>query len=131
MTLIKLHLLNQLTALQTDVSQRLSQVSGPGITSRAAAVASLSEAAAEALLYGKFTATSQAVQHVTRELEKRGTEFPAEYGNLLQDCLQAYFAIRTQLLVPSIAEEVRRMASGVTVDVIKMVSAARRVKCIS
>jgi hypothetical protein len=43
------------------------------------------------------------------ELEKRARAFPDEYVSLLDECHAAWFAMRSQLLGPRLAEEVQRM----------------------
>lgn len=115
MTLIRMHFLQALTSTYTEVSGRLaaSSVSGKG------GPANLSETALNALLYAKFSAISETSRTLLYELEKRANANPAEYGSLLQECFANWFNVRTQLLAPNLAEEVRRMDPQNT-DLVKL-----------
>lgn len=124
MTLIKMNFLKALSTLQSDVSTRLASAMSGG--KAAPPSSSLSETALHALLYSKFRAVSQTVKTLLFELQKRAQAYPQEYGNLLQECFTNWFSLRTQLLAPNLAEEVRRMDPANT-ELVKLVSADIRI----
>lgn len=111
MTLIKMHFLTTINGLYTEVGARLSAATNGG---KQAAAATLSETALNALLYSKFSAMSATSRTLLNELEKRALTDPDEYGSLLQECFYQWFNVRSQLLSPNLAEEVRRMDLGNT-----------------
>ena len=117
MTLIKMHFLQIISSLQIEVSQRLFSATSGG---KSAPTASLSDTVLHALLYTKFGAVSTGSRRLLRELEKRAQAKPEEYGNLLQECFSVWFSLRTQLLAPNLAEEVRRM-DPINTDLVKLV----------
>ena len=118
MTLIRMHFLQTLNATYTEVSQRLTAATAAGSKGGSA---NLSETALNALLYAKFSSISEISRSLLYELEKRANANPSEYGSLLQECFSNWFNVRTQLLAPSLAEEVRRMDPQNT-DLVKLVS---------
>lgn len=121
MTLIKMHFVSTLQTINTDVTSRLNAASTT--TGRGPAIANLSDAARDALVYAKFSSNSEALRVLLYELERRAALYHEEYGNLLQECLNAWISVRHQLIGPIMAEEVRRMESGAgTADVIRIVS---------
>jgi hypothetical protein len=131
MTLIKMHFLSSLSSLGSEIASRLSSSasvassssgkSSSSTTSSSLAVANLSEAALQALLYSKFdTSINKQTRSLLYELEKRALKNPEEYNSLLQECLASWFALRNTLLAPVLAEEVRRMDPANT-DLVKLV----------
>ena len=117
MTLIRMHFLQTLNTAHTEVSQRLAAATSAGNKGGAA---NLSETALNALLYAKFSSISETSHTLLYELEKRALANPIEYGSLLQECFTTWFNVRTQLLAPNLAEEVRRMDPQNT-DLVKLV----------
>lgn len=113
MTLIKMHFLTTINDLHTEVSTKMASATKGG---KQAAAATLSETALNALLYSKFSAVSATSRVLLNELEKRAITNPDEYGSLLQECFYQWFNVRSQLLSPNLAEEVRRMDLGNTKD---------------
>lgn len=82
----------------------------------------LSETAQNALLYNKFSASAPTLRILLFELEKRAHSDPSEYASLLSECYSTWFAARSQLLSPLLAEEVRRMDPSST-DLVKLAKA--------
>lgn len=116
MTLIKMHFLQLLSALHSDVASKLSgsgggggSGGGTGSKSGLGTGTNLSETALHALLYSKFSNLSENTRNLLFELEKRAIKNPDEYGSLLRECFGAWFNARNQLLGPTLAEEIRRM----------------------
>ncbi|BGP57497.1 Golgi transport complex subunit 3 [Rhodotorula sphaerocarpa] len=84
----------------------------------------LSETAQNALLYNKFSASAPTLRILLFELEKRAHSDPSEYASLLSECYSTWFAARSQLLSPLLAEEVRRMDPGASsTDLVKLAKA--------
>lgn len=112
MTLIKMHFLQLLNSVYTEVASKLSGNFSGGAGAKFGTGVSgvnLSETALNALLYAKFTTFSTSMKVFIVELEKKALNNPDEYGSLLWECINAWTGVRRQLLGPSIAEEVRRM----------------------
>lgn len=121
MTLIKMYFVTIVRRLTSEVAEKMAgKVLAPvEIVNRHYAdvlhsAQELSENALTALLYTKFSNTSETLRILIFELEKRGRLEPDEYGSLLQECYATWFASRTSLLSAPLAEEVRRMDPGST-----------------
>ena len=97
MTLIKMYFVNTITALGNDVASKTS------------ANKELSETAANALLYTKFSTAAEPLKALLFELEKRAIADPDEYASLLSECYSTWFSVRNMLLAAPLAEEIRRM----------------------
>lgn len=115
MTLIRMHFLQTLNATHMEVSSRLATAAASG----KGGSADLSDTTLSALLYARFSTISDTSRTLLSELEKRANADPSEYGSLLQECFANWFHVRTQLLAPSLAEEVRRMDPQST-DLVKL-----------
>ncbi|KAK4705484.1 conserved oligomeric Golgi complex subunit 3, partial [Phenoliferia sp. Uapishka_3] len=107
MTLIKMYFISVIRRISSEVSERMV---GKELT----------DAAANALLYTKFSNSAPTLRTLIFELEKRARAERQEYGSLLDECYNTWFACRSGLLAASLAEEVRRMDPGST-DLIKLV----------
>ncbi|KAL8277753.1 hypothetical protein RQP46_009875 [Phenoliferia psychrophenolica] len=109
MTLIKMYFVSVVRKLSSEVGDKMVGKD-------------LSETAANALLYTKFSNSAETLRILLFELEKRARIEPAEYGSLLDECYSTWFAARSGLLAAPLAEEVRRMDPGST-DLIKLARA--------
>ncbi|OCF37934.1 hypothetical protein I316_00158 [Kwoniella heveanensis BCC8398] len=96
MTLIKLYFVAIVKALGQEVSKRLMDKS-------------ISETAAQALLYTKFISLSGPVRPLLAELEARVSHNPDELTPLLAECHTAWVQTRQSLLGGRVAEEVAGM----------------------
>ncbi|WVR00004.1 hypothetical protein IAU59_007146 [Kwoniella sp. CBS 9459] len=96
MTLIKLYFVAIVKALGQEVSKRLLDKS-------------ISETAAQALLYTKFISLSGPVRPLIAELEARVSHNPDELTPLLTECHTAWMQTRQSLLGGRVAEEVAGM----------------------
>ncbi|KAG0654262.1 Golgi transport complex subunit 3 [Rhodotorula mucilaginosa] len=111
MTLIKMYFVSTVRRIATQVAEKM-------------AGKDLSETAQNALLYSKFSSAAPTLRILLFELEKRAHSDPTEYSSLLSECYSTWFAARTQLLSPLLAEEVRRMDPGASsTDLVKLAKA--------
>jgi hypothetical protein len=72
----------------------------------------VSETAAVALLYTKFTSYAFPLRPLLAELELRASENPSELGSLLDDCHAAWISTRKSLISSRVESEVKRMEPG-------------------
>ncbi|GAA5821818.1 hypothetical protein JCM3770_002903 [Rhodotorula araucariae] len=99
MTLIKMFFVTTVRKTAADAQEKMSGKD-------------LSDTALHALLYPKFSNAAPTLRILLYELEKRALSEPSEYGSLLSECYAVWFATRSALLGPRLAEEVRRMDPG-------------------
>jgi conserved oligomeric Golgi complex subunit 3 len=126
LTLIKMYFIRTVTALGQEVSEKtLGKVRcsfiDMSILRLNGFAQELQEAAQNTLLYTKFETFGETVQSLIYELEKRARSEPDEYNSLMNECFQAWFTVRNQLLAQPLAEEVKRMDPQNS-DLIKLVS---------
>lgn len=81
----------------------------------------ISETAAIALLYTKFTSFAFPLRPLLAELELRAAENPTELGSLLDDCHSAWISVRKSLISPRVEREVKRMEPA-TAGIVDLVS---------
>ncbi|GAA5985117.1 hypothetical protein JCM10908_002529 [Rhodotorula pacifica] len=111
MTLIKMYFVSTVRKVAAEVAEKMVGKD-------------LSETAQNALLYSKFSSSAPTLRILLFELEKRAHSDPNEYSSLLSECYSTWFAARTQLLSPLLAEEVRRMDPGASsTDLVKLAKA--------
>ena len=84
----------------------------------------VSETAAVALLYTKFTSYAFPLRPLLAELELRAGENPSELGSLLDDCHAAWISTRKSLISSRVESEVKRMEPG-SADIVDLVSRSR------
>ncbi|GAA5929054.1 Golgi transport complex subunit COG3 [Sporobolomyces koalae] len=109
MTLIKMYFVSTVRQITLDTAEKMNG-------------RELSDTALYALLYQKFQSPSSSLRILLVELEKRAESDPNEYGALRAECFQVWFAARTQLLSPGLAQEVKRMDPNGT-ELIKLAKA--------
>lgn len=83
----------------------------------------ISETAAIALLYTKFTSFAFPLRPLLAELELRAAENPTELGSLLDDCHSAWISVRKSLISPRVEREVKRMepATAGIIDLVRQI----------
>ncbi|KAK4688991.1 conserved oligomeric Golgi complex subunit 3, partial [Tremellales sp. Uapishka_1] len=96
MTLIKLHFVAAIRALGQEVAKRVAD-------------RSMSETAAQALIYTKFVSLSQNLRPLLAELEHRVQTNPDDLTSLLTECHTAWVSTRASLMGSRVAEEIGRM----------------------
>ncbi|GAA6017621.1 hypothetical protein JCM11491_005304 [Sporobolomyces phaffii] len=101
MTLIKMYFVSTVRRTTLDVAEKMTGKE-------------LSDTALDALLYQKFQAPAASLRILLVELEKRAEADPNEYAALRNECFDVWFNSRTQLVSPSLAQEVKRMDPGAT-----------------
>lgn len=132
MTLIKLYVVNALRSLGQEVQKRVSDTKVRMIPSSKLVEARLesdnfpsqypiSDTAAIALLYTKFTSFAFPLRPLLAELELRAQENTAELGSLLDDCHSAWISVRKSLISPRVEREVKRMepATAGIIDLVR------------
>jgi hypothetical protein len=67
----------------------------------------VSQTAASHLLYTRFSTVARTVRPLLHALEDRTKENSDALSGVLDDCTNAYFAARRQLLLPRVGEEIR------------------------
>ncbi|KAG8951221.1 Golgi transport complex subunit 3 [Tulasnella sp. 419] len=94
MTLIKIHFVGALKALQSEIQKRLSDKS-------------ISSTTVNLLLYSKFQTASNQLAPLLLELERRALAHPDDLQSLLTECHTAYFTCRKALVSGRLAEEIK------------------------
>ena len=80
----------------------------------------MNETTQSALLYAKFRSNAAPLKTVVREIERRSYDHE-EYAVLLNECYQAYFAIRIKLITPIIMNRMAEISGSK--DIVPYVSA--------
>ncbi|RIB08130.1 Sec34-like family-domain-containing protein [Gigaspora rosea] len=95
-TLIKMYFINTIKGLGIEISKKTNQSANSTVQT--------------ALFYVKFRAVAPKLKELVYEVEKR---CPAhrEYNSLLNDCYNAYFSVRQQLLIPVIYAKILELGS--------------------
>ncbi|CAG8451846.1 10392_t:CDS:10 [Dentiscutata heterogama] len=95
-TLIKMYFINTIKGLGIEISKKTNQSTNSTVQT--------------ALFYVKFRAVAPKLKELVHEVEKR---CPAhrEYNSLLNDCYNAYFSVRQQLLIPVIYAKILELGS--------------------
>ncbi|KAI8930236.1 Sec34-like family-domain-containing protein [Entophlyctis helioformis] len=106
MTLIKMHFVDNIRALQNDIREKLA---GRQTHEPLAANMQLT------LFYVKFRTQALKVKGLIAEVEERCSRH-AEYLALLRDCFSAYFVVRRTLLTPFISEHIRSINNASLLD---------------
>ncbi|KAG8953489.1 Golgi transport complex subunit 3 [Tulasnella sp. 424] len=99
MTLIKIHCVNSLKALASEIHRRLTS-------------SEVSSATQTLLLYPKFQSAAKALRPLITELEARAVRRPDDLSALLNECHAAYFSSRKQLITSRLIEEIQRIIRG-------------------
>ncbi|KAG9011516.1 Golgi transport complex subunit 3 [Tulasnella sp. 427] len=99
MTLIKIHCVNSLKALASEIYKRLTSQE-------------VSSATQTLLLYPKFQSAAKALRPIITELETRAAKRPDDLSALLNECHAAYFSSRKQLITSRLIEEIQRIIRG-------------------
>ncbi|KIO32314.1 hypothetical protein M407DRAFT_18876 [Tulasnella calospora MUT 4182] len=103
MTLIKIHCVNSLKALASEIHKRLTS-------------SEVSSATQTLLLYPKFQSAAKALRPLITELEARAARRPDDLSALLNECHAAYFSSRKQLITGRLIEEIQRIIRGAEVQ---------------
>ncbi|CAG8654676.1 11287_t:CDS:10, partial [Acaulospora morrowiae] len=97
MNLIKMHFINTIKGLGLEISKRTSQTFDLTVQTD--------------VFYGKFRAIAPKLRGSVYEIEKRCPVHP-EYNSLLNDCYNAYFSVRQQMLIPIIYSKITELGSS-------------------
>ncbi|RIA80198.1 Sec34-like family-domain-containing protein [Glomus cerebriforme] len=94
MTLIKMYFISTIKGLGLEIAKKNNQI--------------LNSTVQSALFYVKFKTIAPKLKELVNEIEKR---YPAhrEYYSLLNDCYNAYFSVRQQLLIPVIYMKIQEL----------------------
>jgi uncharacterized protein YaaR (DUF327 family) len=98
MTLIKLHFVDAIRQLQTEIRDKLKLQTGTELISSNVQLS---------LFFVKFRALASRMRGLVSELEMRCPSHQ-EYFALLRDCINAYVKVRRTLLTPIISENVKK-----------------------
>ena len=98
LTLVRVHFVNSLKAISNDITQRIS-------------AKAMNETTQSALLYAKFRSSAAPLKKVVGEIEQRSRD-NEEYAALLNECYQAYFAIRLRLITPIIMSRMAEISGN-------------------
>ncbi|TPX32254.1 hypothetical protein SmJEL517_g04569 [Synchytrium microbalum] len=101
MSLVKLHIVNTLRGLQTDVRDRLANRPPNEV---------LPASLHTSLFYVKFKTVAPRLKALVAEIESRVPSHK-EYHSLLQDCYNAFFQVRASLLGPQIQLHVQEISN--------------------
>lgn len=115
MTLIKIHCVNSLKALASEIHRRLTSSVRPSnakIIPPLTVTQEVSSATQTLLLYPKFQSAAKALRPLITELEARAARRPDDLSSLLNECHAAYFSSRKQLITSRLIEEIQRIIRG-------------------
>ncbi|KAI9725041.1 MAG: hypothetical protein M1812_000317 [Candelaria pacifica] len=104
LTLVRVHFVNSLKDIATDVSKRIAD-------------RQLNDTTMSALLYAKFRVGASELKEVGQEIQKRAVISPeaepgaeAEYQSLMNELYQSYSATRGRLVIPIVRKKVGEIA---------------------